>query len=195
MGLVGAFLDVEGTGHQSQSVGGELLTAALQVGGAVAGIAEAIVGVVQNHLGRAEASRIGHTGKTAQVGQHGGIHSRHHECLLGALNIADHCREAFRHAKGTDAEFMTAALLHDIGKPYVKAFKDTKGNPSETAHFYSHDNVGAWMVYGVEMTTPYIAWLVGNHMGPFMNSKYYNKLPAYLKDAIDRLHECDIKAH
>lgn len=111
------------------------------------------------------------------------------------LNVADHCREAFRLAKGTDAEFMTAALLHDIGKPYVKDFKDTKGNPSEIAHFYSHDNVGAWMVYGIEMTTPYIAWLVGNHMGPFMNTKYYNKLPPFLKDSIDRLHECDIKAH
>lgn len=111
------------------------------------------------------------------------------------LNVADHCREAFRLAQGTDAEFMTAALFHDVGKPYVKGFKDTKGNDSDIAHFYSHDNVGAWMVYGIEMCTPYVAWLVGNHMGPFSNSRYYTKLPPFLKDPIDRLHQCDLGAH
>lgn len=37
-----------------------------------------------------------------------------------------------------------AAALHDCGKPFVKAFKDSKGNDSEFAHYYEHENVGAY---------------------------------------------------
>lgn len=110
------------------------------------------------------------------------------------LGVWEHCLAAYKYARD-DVDILMAALFHDIGKPYVKSFKDTKGNVSETAHYYSHDNVGAWMVYGIEMVDPYIAWLVGNHMGPFMNTKYYKNLPPFLKEAIDHLHECDLNAH
>lgn len=111
------------------------------------------------------------------------------------LSIHDHCVEAEDIAsdRGMDANIQIAALIHDIGKPYVKAFVNSKGEVSDIAHFYSHDNVGAWMSYGA--ANAYIAWLVGNHMGPFLNTKYYNKLPAYLKEQIDLLHECDLEAH
>ena len=111
------------------------------------------------------------------------------------LPILDHCEKAFDymgHNKG-DYDMQIAALIHDCGKPYVKAFIDSKGNASDIAHFYSHDNVGAWMAYGA--ANAYIAWLVGNHMGPFLNTKYYNRLPVYLKKQIDLLHECDLEAH
>lgn len=111
------------------------------------------------------------------------------------LDIWEHCRAAFMFAKKMDGEVAVAAMFHDVGKPYVKAFKDGKGNTSEVAHYYSHDNVGAWMMYGVPEVTPYMAWLVGNHMGPFMNTKYYNKLPPFLKEPIDFIHECDVNAH
>ena len=110
------------------------------------------------------------------------------------LDVGAHCRAAYLNAR-KDVDIMMAALFHDIGKPYTKAFKDAKGNPSEIAHYYFHDNVGAWMVYGIEMTSPYIAWLVGNHMAPFMNTKYYKNLPPFLKEPIDHLHECDVNAH
>lgn len=112
-----------------------------------------------------------------------------------SLSIYDHCDKACTIAEnrkiGSDLE--CAAFIHDCGKPYVKAFIDSKGNTSDIAHFYSHDNVGAWMAYGA--SNVHIAWLVGNHMGPFMNTKYYNKLPIYLKKQIDLLHECDLEAH
>ena len=117
-------------------------------------------------------------------------HNPHH-----TLYIYDHCDKACEyivHNKG-NLNLQIAALIHDVGKPYVKAFVDAKGNPSEIAHFYSHDNVGSWMAYGA--TNAYIAWLVGNHMGPFLNTKYYNKLPIYLKQDIDLLHEADLAAH
>ena len=111
------------------------------------------------------------------------------------LSIYKHCEKAHDIASdmSMNANIRIAALIHDIGKPYVKAFINSKGEVSDIAHFYSHDNVGAWMAYG--STNAYIAWLVGNHMGPFLNTKYYNKLPAYLKEQIDLLHECDLEAH
>lgn len=110
-------------------------------------------------------------------------------------SVYDHCVEAGVIAASNDMgrDLECAAFIHDCGKPYVKAFKDSKGNTSDIAHFYSHDNVGSWIAYGI--SDVYIAWLVGNHMGPFLNTKYYNKLPAYLKNQIDLLHKCDLDAH
>lgn len=111
------------------------------------------------------------------------------------LNVVDHCDVACYYAEehGMNKNILYAALIHDVGKPYVKSFKDSKGNDTDTAHYYSHDNVGAWIAYGLCGVDT--AWLVGNHMGPFLNTKYYNKLPNFLKKQIDLLHECDLNAH
>lgn len=113
------------------------------------------------------------------------------------LDVWEHCRDAYLYALdlGADIDVTYAALLHDIGKPYTKSFTNNKGESSEIAHYYSHDNVGAWMIYGFNGSTPYIAWLIGNHMGPFANTKYYNRLPPFLKGPIDQLHLCDVNAH
>lgn len=120
------------------------------------------------------------------------------------LNILDHCAHAGGYIANLEEYdvLWTAALYHDIGKPYVKSFVDSKGNPCDTAHYYQHQCVGAWMSYG--MTVPIdgpgykmidIAWLISTHMDPFLNTKYYNKLPAYLKKQVDLLHEADLAAH
>lgn len=115
------------------------------------------------------------------------------------LNIQNHCYEAGRYAYehfNDQGDLMTAAMWHDVGKPYVKSFVDSKGNPSEYAHFYQHQCCSAWMVYGVEDNfSPKAAWLISVHMDPFLNTKYYNRLPNYLKKAVDQLHECDVNAH
>lgn len=115
------------------------------------------------------------------------------------LNIQNHCYEAGRYVYShfkNEKDVITAAMWHDIGKPYVKSFIDTKGNPSEYAHFYQHQCCSAWMVYGVEKDfSPEVAWLISVHMDPFLNTKYYNKLPAYLKKQVDLLHEADLAAH
>lgn len=112
------------------------------------------------------------------------------------LNILDHCMAATEHALNNKYEFdiVFAALAHDIGKPYVKAFVDSKGNACETAHYYQHNCVGAWIAYGLEYS-PFTAWLISVHMDPFLNTKYYNKLPTYLKKQVDLLHEADLNAH
>lgn len=113
------------------------------------------------------------------------------------LCIYDHCQEAYEEVccSSNDSDIHVAALWHDIGKPYVKAFVDGNGNPCEHAHYYQHQCVGAYMAYGLEYVTPYIAWLISTHMDPFLNTKYYNNLPPFLKKDIDLLHEADLAAH
>jgi len=115
------------------------------------------------------------------------------------LNVFDHCLEANKYIVNKIGVYSSdigfAAFYHDVGKPYVKAFVDNKGNPCETAHYYQHQCVGAWVSYGMQYVTPYIAWLISTHMDPFMNTKYYNNLPPCLKKQIDLLHEADLNAH
>ena len=113
------------------------------------------------------------------------------------LNIKEHCDEAYRYAVNNHfpSYLLMAAKYHDIGKPYVKAFIDGKGNPSESAHYYQHQCVSAYMYYGIDKWNFYIAWLISTHMDPYLNTKYYNRLPDYLKKQVDLLHEADRNAH
>ncbi len=113
------------------------------------------------------------------------------------LNIDNHCfmSEVYLTKRCSDIDLIRAARIHDIGKPYVKAFIDSKGNPCEIAHYYQHQCVGAWISYGWINITPKIAWLISTHMDPFLNTKYYNNLPPFLKKDIDLLHEADLAAH
>ena len=119
------------------------------------------------------------------------------------LNVFDHCMAAAKYIEekeGCGTAEWYAALVHDIAKPYVKSFIDSKGIPCEVAHFYQHQCCGSYMVYGMEtllpdIYIPEIAWLVSVHMDPFMNTKYYKSLPAYLKAKVDWLHEADRAAH
>ena len=112
------------------------------------------------------------------------------------LDIYNHCMEAFNYAveKQFDWEIREAAYYHDCGKPYVKAFVNTRGEPSDTAHYYQHQCTGAWMACGLTFNIHTI-WLISTHMAPFLNEKYYKNLSPYLKTMVDQLHECDIQAH
>ena len=114
------------------------------------------------------------------------------------LDVVNHCWEAERYLFNKDImdeDLLFAALRHDIGKPYVKAFIDSKGSPCEVAHYYQHQCVGAWMSYGFGSITPCSAWLISVHMDPFLNTKYYKNLPVFLKEKVDMLHEADLNAH
>lgn len=107
-------------------------------------------------------------------------------CFISGVYAAQH---------SNDIDLIKASNYHDIGKPYVKAFVDSKGNPCDTAHYYQHQAVGAWISYGLLHITPYSAWLISTHMEPFFGSKYYKNLPQWLKQKIDLLHEADLNAH
>ena len=114
------------------------------------------------------------------------------------LNIEDHCVEAYKYLAGLDVkdyDLRGAALFHDVGKPYVKAFVDSKGASCDVAHYYQHQSVGAYMFYGSRNANPHIAWIISTHMDPFLNTKYYKNLSPFLKRDIDLLHEADLAAH
>ena len=120
-----------------------------------------------------------------------------HDNSHHTLNIYRHCKEAYEELEcnTNNAILLAAAWYHDIGKPYVKSFSDSKGNPCDEAHYYQHQCVGAWMSYGLYDINPYSAWLISTHMDPFLNTKYYNNLPPFLKRDIDILHKADLDAH
>ena len=115
--------------------------------------------------------------------------NRHH-----LFNVQLHCRRSHDLIKSEDAQLKMAAWYHDVGKPYTKEFKDSKGNPSEEAHFYQHQCVGAYIACGF-IDVLKVIWLVSTHMDPFLNTKYWRNLPAFLKRDVDLLHEADLEAH
>lgn len=114
------------------------------------------------------------------------------------LDIYTHCLMANKYItfdiKNKDDDIDKASFFHDIGKPYVKAFIDSKGNSCEQAHYYQHQCLGSYISYGMGCSIE-TAWLISTHMDPFLNTKYYHNLPPYLKKDIDILHKADLAAH
>ena len=111
--------------------------------------------------------------------------------------------------KITDSEILhSAARLHDIGKVKTKTFFDSKGNPSEKAHYFNHENVGAYECLFILQESNFstyqilkIANLIQYHMRPY--SATTSKAKAKLLREISEddyenlwlLHTCDEEAH
>lgn len=136
--------------------------------------------------------------------------------------LGDHCLKTLQYVETREAdltpgnilETKIAAALHDCGKPFCKTFKDSRGEPSEFAHYYNHENVGAYnsLFYGKEdgVDSLLVAALIRYHMvlhffkdwKPRTVEKYENEFVEheYLQlikfyDALKILHEGDKKAH
>ena len=130
------------------------------------------------------------------------------------LGIWEHCMQA--HANIIDRavedkvikykdynKLATAAYWHDIGKPYAKFFKPDE----EVAHYYDHHCVGGYLAYGLFLSPGHlfrdvemedvclISWIISNHMEPFFNSGYYQKMHPQWKWYIDAIHKADVDAH
>lgn len=116
-----------------------------------------------------------------------------------SVDVNQHCINAMNFiGKYNDRYLEAAAFWHDVGKPYTKSFTNSKGETTDIAHYYSHQSVGSYISYGFRRETNdaiYVSWLISTHMAPFLNEKYYNNLPAFLKEKIDILHEADLAAH
>lgn len=90
--------------------------------------------------------------------------------------LGSHCLKAFNYVQDhvseliseNERETVIAAALHDCGKPFVKTFKDSKGSDSEFAHYYGHENVGAYasLFYGKDegIDNLFVAALIRYHM-------------------------------
>lgn len=136
--------------------------------------------------------------------------------------LGDHCLKTLQYVQSRESdlepvielETKIAAALHDCGKPFCKAFKDSKGNDSEYAHYYSHENVGAYnsLFYGKEdgVDSLTVAALIRYHMILHFFKDWKQKTidkyeaefnsPGYLTDikfydALKILHEGDKNAH
>lgn len=94
---------------------------------------------------------------------------------------------------------MFLARLHDIGKFYTKDFHNSKGEVTEDAHYYQHQNVGAYMMLGLDEVKNhhrlFLSYLTLLHMEPFFDkqpSNYWKKeVDPEIKKMIYLFNECD----
>ena len=126
--------------------------------------------------------------------------------------LYDHLFEARKYIEGhynylPKKEFLRliiAANYHDIGKPATKFFKSN----DSIAHYYNHENVGAYMILFIFRASSvesvlYISSLICYHMMPYVFEKsnektierYKNLWGEEFYNDIMRLHEADVAAH
>lgn len=114
-------------------------------------------------------------------------HDNHHH----TLNCREHCLAAEaiaqkiskREKLSTNDTILLAmaARYHDIGKSICKTFSDYKGNPTEEAHYYSHQNVSAYLFlcYDIDLRTKekiFVANLIYHHMDFYMKDFKIEKM-------------------
>ena len=134
----------------------------------------------------------------------------HHSLTLGAHMDAarDYCL-----AHGFPAAVREAAWYHDIGKLYTKRFENRRGERTEIAHFYGHENYGAYL-YLCQMApaaredaawreTLYVANLINWHMrllnawpkSPAREARERRLMGERMCADVERLHQADLAAH
>ena len=127
----------------------------------------------------------------------------HHKYTIGK-----HCFKAFQYAHdaGFSELIQDAALYHDIGKPFVKSFTNSRGEATDVAHYYSHQNYGAYLIllggednFEVDISPLTLSFLVCYHMEEFIRKdkvdKFYNLVGPAATKQLKQLHECDVNAH
>ena len=72
-----------------------------------------------------------------------------------SLDVFEHMRAvgdaAFNDDRFTSITAIEAAYLHDIGKAYTKTWKNARGEPSDVAHYYGHQNWGAYISLNLDL--------------------------------------------
>lgn len=135
-------------------------------------------------------------------------HDNHHH----TLNCREHClaTEAIAQKISKREKLSTndtilltmAARYHDIGKFICKTFSDCKGNPTEEARYYSHQNVSAYLFlcYDIDLRTKekiFVANLIYHHMDFYMKDFKIEKMlfSKDFKKFLRLLNESDKGAH
>ena len=98
---------------------------------------------------------------------------------------------------------LNAAKYHDIGKPFCKTYTKPSGHVDTIAHFYSHENVGAYdyLCYSKEPDSSAIsiALLINLHMIFYTDKKHQEKMHEfygnYIWKMLEWLHKADEAAH
>lgn len=127
------------------------------------------------------------------------------------LTLGEHMIKAADHMLHITGRYYNSAVLaaysHDIGKVDTKEFKNAKGESTEEAHFFSHQNVGAYkslfFSYPQYGDKQYIALLIELHMNPWLvweqsekaKQKELELFGSEIISDIIAIHESDLAAH
>lgn len=124
-----------------------------------------------------------------------------------SLSLGEHCHKAGGGCF-SNMDVISAAFVHDCGKPFTKQFKDSRGKSTKCAHYYGHENVGAYDTLfffdPARNDTLFISTLVNLHMKPYewerdnnkrVCSKYRELWGEKLYSAVMELHRADKEAH
>lgn len=125
----------------------------------------------------------------------------HHE-----FTLLEHCNKTAEYIKSkTDNQnLILAAQLHDIGKLWTKTFSNYKGEPTKEAHYYSHNNVGAYeslLIFDEDPLPLYVSQLICYHMLPYQiesekaKDRWLKRMGKDFYDDIMLLHEADKASH
>jgi hypothetical protein len=124
-----------------------------------------------------------------------------------SLTLFNHCMktaELISNQANNYKELVLSAKIHDVGKLYTMSL-ESMPNESVKAHYYSHQNVGAYVSLCLDddideslriKRAQYIQW----HMLPYFltteksKNKYKNMMGSFYDDLMI-LHEADEKAH
>lgn len=99
-------------------------------------------------------------------------HNRHHRQTLGnhLQSTQDYITDNFIEVDN-NVELYLSACIHDCGKPFCKTFVNKRGLECSDAHYYGHENVGAYdslfyNFYDQDVDKLLISFLIANHMKP-----------------------------
>ena len=118
-----------------------------------------------------------------------------------------HCFEAELYIKNkypNDVDLQMAARFHDVCKYKCKVFHNAKGEPTEEAHYYNHENVSAYdFIVHYFLMPPqrviHIANLIANHMVFYAGEQAMEKRRKLYGEKfwsdLKKIHEADVAAH
>lgn len=143
-----------------------------------------------------------------------GLNSFSQENPHHTLTLGDHmrrtweilCGRAEERSGGITDSLRIAARIHDLGKPDTKGFLNTKGERTEEAHYYQHENAGAYDALFLDVPDPLaVSVLVNLHMKPYCwegqpsgestRKRYRDLWGEKLFEDVMLLHEADRAAH
>lgn len=122
------------------------------------------------------------------------------------LTLGEHCMMTGHKLKDNRLLFY-AGLLHDLGKPHVKSFINSKKEATDIAHYYNHEHVGAYdsLFYEYDGVNALdVSVLIDLHMRSYVwerdnNERLRNKCKKLWGDKlfanIKLLHEADKQSH
>lgn len=134
----------------------------------------------------------------------------HHTLTLGQHMIK--ALELVSNNPHCELDVYYATSLHDIGKAKCKTYVDYKNRECKHAHFYGHENVGAYDVLFFDFYTHQndeltlaVSLLINLHMSfyhfdrspnPYkLHDKYRKLWGTMIYDKVATLHEADVSAH